>query len=138
MAKVTIHAPESLVEQETQGVLRQFIDQQMRQGVKAEQLEAEKEALYANARKTAETRVQSQFLVGKIAEKEKVKVEENDMNQVIYQQAMRSGQGPDKFVKELAKDRDRLRSIQQGILFDKTLDLVVSKASVTEAAAEAK
>ncbi len=138
LAKVTIHAPESLVEQETQGVLRQFIDQQMRQGVKAEQLEAEKEALYANARKTAETRVQSQFLVGKIAEKEKVKVEENDMNQVIYQQAMRSGQGPDKFVKELAKDRDRLRSIQQGILFDKTLDLVVSKASVTEAAAEAK
>lgn len=138
LSKVTIHAPESLVEQETQGVLRQFIDQQMRQGVPAEKFEEQKEALYANARKTAETRVQSQLLMAKIAEKEKVKVEENDMNQVIYQQAMRSGQGPDKFVKELAKDRERLRSIQQSILFDKTLDLVVSKASVTEAAAAAE
>ncbi|WP_324726125.1 trigger factor [Actomonas aquatica] len=135
LGKVAIAAPESLVEQETQGVLRQFIDQQMRQGVPAEKFEEDKEALYANARKTAETRIQSQLLIAKIAEKEKVKVEENDMNQVIYQQAMRSGQGPDKFVKELAKDRERLRSIQQGILFDKTLDLVVAKSSVTEGAA---
>ncbi|MCF3649666.1 trigger factor [Synoicihabitans lomoniglobus] len=132
LSKVTIAAPESLVEQETQGVLRQFIDQQMRQGVKPEQLESDKEALYANARKAAETRVQSQLLLAKIAEKEKVKVEENDMNQVIYQQAMQSGQAPDKFVKELTKNRDRLRSLQQSILFDKTLDLVVSKATVTE------
>ena len=127
-----------MVEQETQSVLRQFIDQQMRQGVKAEQLEADKEALYASARKSAETRVQTQLLLAKISEKEQVKVEENDMNQVIYQQAMRSGQAPDKFVKELVKDRERLRSLQQSILFDKTLDLVVSKASVTEAAAEAE
>lgn len=138
LSKVTIAAPESLVEQETQGVLRQFIDQQMRQGVKAEQLESDKEALYASARKSAETRVRSQLLLAKISEKEKVKVAENDMNQVIYQQAMQSGQAPDKFVKELVKDRERLRSLQQSILFDKTLDLLVSKASVTEAAAGAE
>ncbi len=138
LAKVAIPAPESLVEQETQGVLRQFIDQNMRRGVPAEQFEQDKEALYANARKAAETRVQSQLLLVKIAEKEKVKVEENDMNQVIYQQAMQSGQAPDKFVKELAKNRDRLRSIQQSILFDKTLDLVVSKATVTEGAAKSE
>jgi len=133
--KVSFHAPESLVENETQSVLRQFIDQNMRQGVTQEQLESDKEALYANARKAGESRVTSQLILAKIAEKEKVKVEEADMNQFIYQQAMRSGQDPNKFVKELAKDRDQLRSIQQSILLDKTLDLVVSKATVTESAA---
>lgn len=138
LAKVAIAAPESLVESETQGVLRQFIDQNMRRGVPAEQFEQDKEALYANARNAATVRVQSQLLIAKIAQQEKVKVEENDMNQVIYQQAMRSGQAPDKFVKELVKDRERLRSLQQSILFDKTLDLVVAKASVSEVAASAE
>ncbi len=136
--KVSFHPPESLVESETQSVLRQFIDQNMRQGVTQEQLESDKEALYANARKAGETRVISQLILSKIAEKEKVKVEEADMNQFIYQQAMRGGQDPNKFVKELAKDRDQLRSIQQSILLDKTLDLVVSKATVTESKAAAK
>lgn len=136
--KVSFHAPESLVENETQSVLRQFIDQNMRQGVTQEQLESDKEALYANARKAGESRVTSQLILAKIAEKEEVKVEEADMNQFIYQQAMRSGQDPNKFVKELAKDRDQLRSIQQSILLDKTLDLVVSKATVTESAAAAE
>lgn len=136
--KVSFHAPESLVENETQSVLRQFVDQNMRQGVTQEQLEGDKEALYANARKAGESRVVSQLILAKIAEAEKVTVEEADMNQFIYQQAMRSGQAPDKFIKEIAKNREQLRSIQQSILLDKTLDLVVSKSTVTEAAAKSE
>ena len=136
--KVTFHAPESLVENETQSVLRQFVDQNMRQGVTQEQLEGDKEALYANARKAGEARVVSQLILAKIAEAEKVTVEEADMNQYIYQQAMRSGQAPDKFIKEIAKNREQLRSIQQSILLDKTLDLVVSKSTVTETAAKSE
>ena len=138
ISKVTVSAPESMVEGETQSVLRQFVDENMRRGVPAEKLEADKEELYDNARKAAITRVQSQLILAKIAEKEAVKVDEADMNQFIYQQAMQSGQAPDKFVKELTKNRDQLRSIQQSILFNKTLDLLVSKSSVTEAAAQAE
>ncbi|MCC5025830.1 MAG: trigger factor [Candidatus Synoicihabitans palmerolidicus] len=138
LSKVAIAAPESLVEHEIQGVLRQFIDQQMKQGVPAEKFEQDKEALFASARQAAETRVQTQLLLAKIAAKEKVNVEENDMNQFIYQQAIQSGQASDKFGKELVKARDRLRSIQQSILFDKTLDLVVAKATVTEGAAKSE
>jgi trigger factor len=138
ISKVTVSAPESMVEGETQSVLRQFVDENMRRGVPAEKLEADKEELYDNARKAAITRVQSQLILAKIAEKEAVKVDEADMNQFIYQQATQSGQAPDKFVKELTKNRDQLRSIQQSILFNKTLDLLVSKSSVTEAAAQAE
>jgi len=136
ISKVTVFAPESMVEGETQSVLRQFVDENMRRGVSAEKLEEDKEELYDNARKAATTRVQSQLILAKIAKKEEVKVDEADMNQFIYQQAMQSGQAPDKFVKELTKNRDQLRSIQQSILFNKTLDLLVSKSSVTEVAAQ--
>jgi trigger factor len=137
LSKVSISAPESMVEEETQSILRQFVNENMRRGVTAEKLEADKEELYDKARNAAITRVQSQLMLAKIADKEKVRIEERDMNEFIYQQAMQSGQAPEKFVKELTKNRDQLRSIQQSILFNKTLDLLVSKSSVTETAAEA-
>jgi trigger factor len=38
---------------------------------------------------------------------------------------------PEKLVKELTNDRERLRAVQQSIIFDKTLDLLVSKATVS-------
>jgi trigger factor len=40
-------------------------------------------------------------------------------------------------MKDLGKDREQLRAIQQQIMFDKALDFLVSKASVTTATAKA-
>jgi trigger factor len=137
LSRVNFPAPESMIESETQSVLRQFIEDNMRRGVPAEQFEKDKKALYDNARKAAESRVKSQLILARIAEKEEVKVTESDINNFIYREAMRSGESPDKLVKTLTKDRDQLRSVQQSIIFDKTLDLLVSKASVTETPAQA-
>ena len=137
LAKVDFPVPDSLVESETQSVLRQFIEQNMRRGVPAEQFEKDKQELYDNARKAAESRVRSQLILSKIAEKEKVQVFEADINAFIYNEAFRSGQSADKLVKTLTKDREQLRAVQQSIIFDKTLDLLVTKASVTEAPAQA-
>ena len=39
-----------------------------------------------------------------IAAAEKIKVEEQDLNSWLMNEAMRSGQRPDKFAKELGKD----------------------------------
>ncbi len=50
---------------------------------------------------------------------------------------MQTGTKSEKLVKELTNDRERLRAVQQSIIFDKALDLIVSKAVVTEAAAPA-
>lgn len=134
LAKVSFEAPASLVDAETQGILRQMVDQQTRRGVTMEQLEAEKENLFKQAQEVATARVKTQFLLAAIAEKEEVKAEENEFHQALYQQAMQSGQTPDKFMKEIANDRERLRSVQQSIIFDKTLDLLVAKATVSNAA----
>ncbi|MCB1105921.1 MAG: trigger factor [Cephaloticoccus sp.] len=131
LEKLTFDAPESLVESETQGVLRQFIEENMRRGVSQEQLESDKKELVENARKAAVGRVKLQLVLAKIAETEKLKVEENDINQFIYREAMRSGQQPDKFIKDLSKNRDALRGIQQNIIFDKAVDFLVSKATVS-------
>jgi len=130
-AKVEFSAPDSLVESETQSVLRQFIEENMRRGVPQEQFEKDKKELFESARKAAAKRVRLQLILAKIAEAEKIQVEEKDMDNFIYREAMRSKQSPDKLVKELTKNRDALRGVQQSIIFDKTVDFLVSKASVT-------
>jgi trigger factor len=134
LAAVEIPVPESMVEGETQSVLRRFIEENMRRGVPAEQFEKDKEQLYASAREAATGRVKSELILAKIAEKEQIKVVEQDLNGFIYQEAMRTRQAPDKLAKDLGKDRERLRAVQQSIILDKALDLVVSKATVTESA----
>jgi trigger factor len=130
LAKLEFTAPESLVESETQSVLRQFIEENMRRGIPQEQFEKDKKQLMENARKAAEGRVKLQLVLAQIAEKEKVQVQENDINTFIYREAMRTSQQPDKLAKELAKNRDALRSVQQSIIFDKAVDFLVSKATV--------
>lgn len=132
-ARVEFAVPESLVDAETQGVLRQFIEENMRRGIPAEQFEKDKKELYEGARKAATQRVKTQLLLAKIAEKEKIQVTEQDIDGYLYREAMRSNQKPDKLVKELSKDRERLRAVQQSIIFDKAVDFLVSKATVTTA-----
>lgn len=136
-AKVDFPVPESLVDAETQGVLRQFIEENMRRGVPAEQFEKDKKELFDGAKKAAAGRVKLQLVLAKIAEQEKIEVTNDDLNNFLYREAMRSGQKPDKLLKTLAADRDQLRSVQQSIIFDKAVDFLVSKATVSTVAPKA-
>ena len=130
-SKVDFAVPESLVENETQQVLRQFIEENMRRGVPAEQFEKDKASLHDGASKAARSRVKTQLILAKIAEQEKLTVTEKDIDTFIYRESVMNNQKPEKLVKELTQDREKLRSVQQSILFDKALDLLVSKATVT-------
>jgi trigger factor len=130
-ARVDFPVPDSLVDAETQSVLRNFIEDQMRRGVPQEQFEKDKKELFEGAKKAAVNRVKLQLILAKIAEKEKIEVKNEDLNAYLYREASRSGQKPDKLAKVLASDREQLRSVQQSIIFDKAVDFLVSKAKVS-------
>ena len=123
--------PDSLVESETQGVLRQFIEENMRRGVPQEQFEKDKKELFEGAKKAATNRVKMQLILAKIAEVEKLTVESGDIDAFIYRESARTQQKPEKLVKMLTTDREQLRAVQQNIIFDKAVDFLVSKATVT-------
>ena len=137
VARASFPVPDSLIASERDGVLRQFIEENMRRGVPQEQFEQNKKELYDSASKAAVARVKVQLLLARIAEAEKITVDEKDFNNWLMREAMRSGQRPEKLAKDLGKDRDHVRSIQQQLLFDKTLDFLVSKATVKAATAKA-
>jgi trigger factor len=137
IAQADFPVPESLVASERDGVLRQFIEENMRRGVPQEEFEKNKKELFDSASKAAVSRVKVQLMLARIAEQEKISVDEKDINNWLMREAMRSGQKPDKLIKDLGKDREQFRAIQQQILFDKALDFLVSKATVTTANAKA-
>ncbi len=130
-ARANFTVPESLVEGETQNMLRQFIGENLRRGVPQESFEKDKKQLYEGAHQAATARVKVQMILGKIAEQEKITVTEKDIDEFIYREAARSRQSPEKIIKGFTKDRDQLRAVQQSIIFDKALDFIVSKATVS-------
>jgi trigger factor len=137
LAKANFPVPDSLIASERDGVLRQFIEENMRRGVPPEQFESNKKELHDSATKAAVTRVKVQLMLARIATAEKIQVDEKDFNNWIMREAMRSGARPEKLAKDLGKDRDQLRAIQQQLLFDKALDFLVSQATVKTATAKA-
>jgi trigger factor len=130
--KAAFEPPVSLVEAETDSVLRQFIAEQMRRGIPAEQFEKDKKELFEAARKSATQRVKIDLMLAKVAEAEKIEVSDKDLDLYIRREAARSKQKPEKITKELAKDREALRSVHQAIIFDKAVDFLVSKAKFME------
>ncbi len=128
---VEFSIPESLIESETQNILRQVVEQNVKRGVPQDELEKNKDELFTNSRKAAINRAKLQLILARIAEQEKIQAEERDLQQVIYQEAMRSNVKPEKYAKELSRDRGRVDSIQQAVVFDKTLDYLVDQATVT-------
>lgn len=120
--------PESGVESETEAVLRDFMQRNMQQGVTQEAFETHKDSLHEGAKKAAHDRLKSRLILSKIAEKEKVKVENEDFSRVIMAEAQQTGQNPEKLVKELRADQNRVNRMRTDIILGKTMDLLIAKA----------
>ena len=125
---IELPLPESGIEGETDEILRDFMQRNMQQGATQTDFEQQKEALHEGATKAATDRLKSRIILSKIAEKEKVKVENEDFSRVIMNEAMQTGQKPDKLVKELRKDQSRINRMRMDILIGKTMDLLIEKA----------
>ena len=70
-------------------------------------------------------------ILARIAEAEKITVTDRDIDLFIRNEAARSNRSPDKVAKDLTRNREALRSVQQSIIFDKSVDFLVSKASLS-------
>ena len=128
---VTVPLPESGIHSERESILKDFMQKNMQQGVSAEDFEKNKEALHASATQMAESRLKSFIILDMIAEKESIKVENDDLNHAIMQHASITGQKPEAFVKELKKDRSKIDAMQRDIKIGKTLNFLMDKAEIT-------
>ena len=140
LGSVEFAVTESGIESETEAVLRDFMQRNMQQGASEADFEANKDQLHEGATKAAHDRLKSRLILSKIAEKEKVQAENDDFSRMIMMEAQQSGQKPEKIVKEIQKDQNRINRMRSEILLGKTMDLILDKAereTVAAATAEA-
>ena len=119
--------PQQAVEDESNSIFQQRAQRAIQQGTKQEEIEAQKDELWKEAKTQGEARVKLTLILGKIAEKEKVEVSNEDLARAASQEAMMMRKDPTAYIKELSKDRRQLHRLRQDILHDKTLDLVANK-----------
>jgi len=120
--------PQQAVEDESNSIFQSRAQRAIQQGTKQEDIESQKDELWKEARIQGEARVKLTLILGKIAEKEKVDVSNEDLTRAASQEAMMMRKDPTTYIKELSKDRRQLHRLRQDILHDKTLDLVADKA----------
>jgi trigger factor len=134
--KVNFDLPEGAVANETRNVVYNLVQENAKRGVPREMIEKEKDALYNVAANNAKERVKLAFLVQKIAEKEGIKVSQDEVLRRIQTLAGMYQIPPDKFIKDLQK-RNGIVEIYDQLSSEKVMEFLENNAAVETVPAKA-
>ena len=129
--RVNFELPETAVAHETRNVVYDIVQENAKRGVSRDIIEQQKDQIYSAATQGAKERVKVSFLLQKIAEKEDIKVSQEEIAQRIGQLAATYQISAQKFLKDLQK-RNGLIEIYDQIMNEKVLDLLQQQAKIEE------
>jgi trigger factor len=131
LERVQFDLPESMVAAETRSVIYDMVRENQQRGVPREAIEQQKDQIYNFAAGSAKERVKVMFLLGRIAQKENIQVEQQELAQRIYFLAMQNQMPVQKFAKML-DERGGYGEVRDQILTAKVLDFLEKEAKVEE------
>ena len=131
LSDVTCDLPETIVNDATRAAVHNIVQQNHQRGVGKEIIEENKDKIYANAKTDAELRVKANYILSKIAEKEGIKVTDQELSRQIAAMAAQQKIKPQKLAQQL-KDNGTIYQVQEEILNAKVIDLLEEKAKITE------
>jgi len=132
LSKVVFELPDSLVQQETRSIIYDVVRENSLRGATKEQLEEKKNEIFGFASQSAQERLRTSFILDAIAQAEKLKVEEAEVEQRIAQLAQRARTTPERLKAQLT-EKGGLEEIEEQILISKTLDFLVANAKIETA-----
>ena len=129
--QVNFDLPETAVAQETRNVVYDLVRQSTQRGMNRDLIEQQKDEIYAAAAGNAKERVKLAFIVGRIAEQEKLEATQEDVLKRAQQLAMMYQMPFDQFIKDLQK-RNGVNELYEQVLHEKVLELLEKNATITE------
>src|SRR5262249_16006664 len=81
--RVSFELPETAVKQEPRNVVYDLVQENSKRGVSRDVIEQQKEQIYSAATRNAKDRVKVAFLMQKIAEKEDIKVSQDEISRRV-------------------------------------------------------
>jgi trigger factor len=131
--RVNFELPESSVQRETRNVVYDIVQENSKRGVPRQTIEQQREQIYSAAAQSAKERVKIAFLMQKIAEKEEIKVSQEEIGRRITYLAVMHQIPPEKFAKDLQK-RNGMIEIYDQVMNEKVLELLKSNAKIEDVA----
>ena len=128
---VTCDLPETIVNQATRAAVHNIVQSNHNRGVSKDVIEENKDDIYNNAKANAEIRVKANYILAQIAEKEDIKVSEQELSRQVAAMAMQQKIKPQKMADQL-KENGGIYEVQEEILNAKVIDLLEEKAKITE------
>ena len=129
LEKADFDLPKSVVDNETSATARSIVDRIARQGATREQLEQRRADIIGEATKTSTDRVRLSYILGGIADEEKIEVQDAEVEGRIESMASRYGMSAERFRAEIEK-RDGLEKLKSDMRAEKTLDFLLQNAKI--------
>ncbi|SVB46266.1 uncharacterized protein METZ01_LOCUS199120, partial [marine metagenome] len=124
---VNCDLPETIVNEATRLGVHNIVQQNHQRGVGKEVIDENKDRIYANAKADAEVRVKANYILSKIAEKEGIKVTDQELSRQVAAMATQQKVKPQKLAQQL-KDNGTIYQVQEEIMNAKVIDLLEEKA----------
>lgn len=131
LGAVNCDLPETIVNEATRAAVHNIVQQNHERGVGKDIIEENKDKIYANAKTDAEVRVKANYILSKIAEKEGIKVTDQELSRQVAAMAAQQKVKPQKLAQQL-KENGTIYQVQEEIMNAKVIDLLEEKAKVTE------
>jgi trigger factor len=129
--RVNFDLPETAVAQETRNVVYDIVHENQKRGISREMIEQQKDEIYSAAANGAKERVKAAFVMQKIADKESIKVSQEDVARRVSQLAAMYQIPAEKFVKDLQK-RNGVGEIYDQLVNEKVMDFLQENAKIEE------
>jgi trigger factor len=127
--KLNFDLPESSVQNQTRSLIYDIVRENEMRGVPSNVLEEKKQDIFANAQSAAKDQVKLGFILGKIAEAEKLEVTNDELIAEVSRIAAQERIAPKKFIKQL-QENDGFTSIRDSLLNRKTIDFLLQSAII--------
>jgi trigger factor len=130
--QIQFDLPPSLLTQETRRALTELVQRNRERGVPDEMLKTKEKELVEGAGGLASHRLKTNFILHRIAEREKIQVAREELDKSIREQAAHHNVSVDKMRKQL-EENDGINGLAEQLLLGKTLDFLKANVNIEEA-----
>jgi trigger factor len=126
---ISFDLPSSLLKNETRRALNELVHRNRERGVTDDLLKGKERELIEGAGSLAANRLKTNFILHRIAEREKIEVTQEEVDNGIREQAAHYNVSVEKMRKEF-EENDRINGLAEEILLGKTLDFLKANVSM--------
>jgi len=123
--------PEAMVASVTRNVVYDLVRQNQQRGVGKDEIERNKEQIYATANMAAQDRVKVAFIVQRVSKAEGIEVAQEEISAHIAQLAQQNNMDVQEFIKKV-QENNGINEIVDALLHDKVVGFLVSQANIEE------